>query len=190
MLTALNSTSTADPAPAEHLEDSVIALLKNDHALIRKLFIQFDIFARKEDIKGKLKVANRICAELVAHTLAEEEVFYPEARLGMQDERMLNEALVEHENARDLIAQILSMSPEHEVYDAKVKVLGEYIQHHVEEEESVMFPQIGQDPARDLKETALLFKVRKKKIMQLLCNSQGEIELLQLRALIGFPCHH
>jgi hemerythrin-like domain-containing protein len=83
----------------------------------------------------------QICEELTVHAQIEEEIFYPAAREAISDDDMLNEAEVEHATAKDLIAQIQEMSGDDEMYDAKVKVLSEYINHHVEEEEGEMFPK-------------------------------------------------
>jgi hemerythrin-like domain-containing protein len=75
------------------------------------------------------------------HATIEEEIFYPAAREGIKDEDLVDEATVEHASAKDLIAQIQQSEPDEELYDAKVKVLGEYIDHHVKEEEGELFPQ-------------------------------------------------
>ncbi len=87
------------------------------------------------------QLAEQICQMLTVHATAEEEIFYPAVRAADVDEDLLDEAEVEHASAKDLIAQIQSMSPEDDLYDAKVTVLGEYINHHVEEEEGEMFPK-------------------------------------------------
>jgi hypothetical protein len=79
---------------------------------------------------------------LKAHTTIEEEIFYPAAREVLEEEDLLDEAEVEHASAKDLIEQIEGMSPQDDLYDAKVTVLGEYIDHHVKEEETEMFPKL------------------------------------------------
>lgn len=83
-----------------------------------------------------------ICAELTAHATAEEEIFYPAARAAIDKVELIDEADIEHASAKDLIAQIEASSPADDHYDAKVKVLGEYIDHHVQEEEGEMFPKV------------------------------------------------
>lgn len=186
-VTNVQSIKRTSSATVKH---DVIVLLKNDHTAVKKLFTQFEKLAKKNDITGKVKIANRICSELIAHTIAEEEIFYPGARAAIQDDDMFNEAVVEHDSAKDLIAQIQSMNPEDPMYDAKVKVLGEYINHHVEEEESEMFPMVREAKELDLRALAASFTARKKKLMQQLCNIKGEIDPKQLRALIGMPSHH
>src|SRR5213079_2928584 len=89
----------------------------------------------------KQALAERICALLTAHATIEEEIFYPAAREALDEQNLLDEAEVEHATAKDLIEQIQSMDPTDELYDAKVKVLGEYVNHHVQEEEGELFPK-------------------------------------------------
>ena len=108
-----------------------IALLKEDHRKVEDLFEQF------EKAKGdgrKEKLALEICKELTIHTIIEEEIFYPSIE-GKVDEDLLKESFVEHDAAKVLIAEIEAGEPSDEFYDAKVKVLKEEIEHHVEEEE-------------------------------------------------------
>ena len=90
----------------------------------------------------KEALAATICAELTVHAQIEEEIFYPAARDILDEEELIDEAVVEHASAKDLIAQLAEMSPDDDLYDAKIKVLGELIEHHVEEEEDEMFPKL------------------------------------------------
>ena len=108
-----------------------ITLLKKDH---REVEGWFDEYEQLEDDAEKLALFNKIALALKVHTQIEEEIFYPEER-GDVEEDMLDEAYVEHDGAKKLIAEIEAMKPGDDFYDAKVKVLGEYIKHHVKEEE-------------------------------------------------------
>jgi len=108
-----------------------VRLLKQDH---REVEGWFDEFEQLEDEAEKLALFQQIALALKVHTTIEEEIFYPEER-GDVEEDMLDEAYVEHDGAKKLIAEIEGMTPGEEFYDAKVKVLGEYIKHHVKEEE-------------------------------------------------------
>lgn len=108
-----------------------VRLLKADH---RQVETWFDEYEQLEDDSDKLALFNQIALALKVHTQIEEEIFYPEER-GDVEEDMLDEAYVEHDGAKKLIAEIEAMQPGDEFYDAKVKVLGEYIKHHVKEEE-------------------------------------------------------
>jgi len=118
-----------------------VALLKQDHAEVKAMFKQYDELGDRAFV-AKQKLAEKICLELTKHAIAEEEIFYPAMRTEGEDaEDLVDEATVEHASAKELIAQIHSMDPHDDLYDAKVKVLGEYIDHHVKEEEEEMFPQ-------------------------------------------------
>src|SRR4030095_4431088 len=90
---------------------------------------------------GKVKIARQICQELTIHTQIEEEIFYPAAHEWLKEPDLIDEATVEHATAKELIAQIKSMKGSEPLYDAKVKVLSAYIDHHVKEEETEIFPQ-------------------------------------------------
>jgi hypothetical protein len=108
-----------------------IALLKADHRKVEELFASFE--AARGDGKKKA-LAEQICMELTVHTKIEEEIFYPACE-GVVEEDLLKEAYVEHDAAKVLMAEIEAGGPNDEFYEAKVKVLSEMIEHHVEEEE-------------------------------------------------------
>ena len=136
-----------------------IALLRADHQKVEGLLEQFEK-ARGEGRKGE--IAEQICQELTVHAQVEEEIFYPAARdaLRESDGELLDEATVEHASAKDLIAQIEGASPGDELFDAKVKVLGEYVQHHVKEEQNELFPKLRKTKL-DLKELGARIEARK-----------------------------
>lgn len=118
-------------------------LLDADHKAVKKMFMEYEELTEAGgNTKEKKRVlAERICNELTVHAQIEEEIFYPAIRKAIKDELMMNEAQVEHTSAKDLIAQIQSMTPADAMFDAKVTVLGEYIDHHVKEERTEMFPK-------------------------------------------------
>jgi hemerythrin superfamily protein len=119
-----------------------VDLLKADHKEVKALFEQYKTLVENEEIgEERQAVAQQICLLLTVHATAEEEIFYPAARAAIDESDLLDEAEVEHASAKDLIAQIEAMSPDDALYDAKVIVLGEYIEHHVKEEEGEMFPK-------------------------------------------------
>ncbi len=116
---------------ADDTKLDAVALLKADHRKVDELFKAFE---KAEGASAKQKLAEQICMELKIHTIIEEEVFYPACEGKVEDD-LLAEAYVEHDAAKVLIAQIEESSPDAEFYSAKVKVLSEEIEHHVQEEE-------------------------------------------------------
>jgi hemerythrin superfamily protein len=130
-----SKSKTARPAK---IYDAV-ALLKEDHKTVKKLFKEFDKMKEKAGDNEKEALVKRICSELTVHAQIEEAVFYPAVRKAIDDQDLLDEATVEHASAKDLIKQLQGMSPSDDLYDAKVTVLGEYIDHHVQEEQDEMF---------------------------------------------------
>ena len=118
--------------------EDAIELLKGDNAKVKAAFKEFDALGSKA-YAAKKKLADSICSDLVKHTHIEEEIFYPAVQNGSKEAQdLIDEALVEHASAKELIAQIQAMAPEENLFDARAKVLSEQIEHHVKEEE--MFP--------------------------------------------------
>lgn len=118
-----------------------ISLLMDDHKKVKKLFSEFKKSKDHASDDEKLELVNEICNELTIHAQVEEEIFYPAVRNAIDDDDLMDEADEEHESAKSLIAQLESMEPADDHYDAKVTVLGEYIDHHVKEEHEEMFPK-------------------------------------------------
>ncbi|MBV8166111.1 MAG: hemerythrin domain-containing protein [Alphaproteobacteria bacterium] len=120
-----------------------MALLEQDHREAEALFAQFE---QSEDEDVRQTLARRVCLALTVHATVEEQAFYPAARAalaaGEDGEALLDEATVEHAAAKTLIAEIMAMTPRDLLFDAKVKVLGEYVKHHIEEEETELFPRL------------------------------------------------
>jgi len=129
-------------APKTMREADAVDLLTDDHLEVGALFKQYEKLAKKEAPADQRRtLAQTICDMLKAHTTVEEEIFYPAARRAGIDADLLDEADIEHASAKELIAQIEGGNPDDDHYDAKVKVLGEYITHHVVEEHTEMFPK-------------------------------------------------
>lgn len=122
----------ANPQGKAGKQQDAIALLKADHRQVEEWFEQFE---KARDGQRKQKLATQICNALKVHTMIEEEIFYPAFLDATEDEDIHHEAIVEHNGAKKLIAEIEEMSPDDDYYDAKVKVLSEMIKHHVKEEE-------------------------------------------------------
>jgi hypothetical protein len=147
----------ADPQP------DAIALLKADHRKVEGLFAKFET-ARGAEAKQAL--VKQICTDLTVHTIIEEEIFYPACR-GKIEDGLLNEAYVEHDGAKVLIAELEAGAPDEEFYDAKVKVLSEEIEHHVHEEEMRSDGMFAQARAAGLDMDALGAQITAHKTMLL-----------------------
>jgi len=115
-----------------------IALLRADHKAVSELF---DAYEHSTSPAKKRTLVAEICRELEVHTQLEEEIFYPAVKAALKDHELVPEATVEHASVKDLIAQVKGAEPDGEMFDAKVKVMGEYVQHHVKEEQTEMFPK-------------------------------------------------
>lgn len=149
------------PSPSS----DAVAMLKADHDKVKKLFKEFERLHKAEDDDEAERVATQICNELTVHTTIEEEIFYPEVRAAIDDEDLLDEAEVEHASAKELIAQIEDSHPGDDKYAAKVMVLGEYIDHHIEEEHKEMFPKAKRAKV-DMAELGSRMAARKQQLQQ------------------------
>lgn len=139
--TSQSSGKMPKPIPTATEPQDAITLLTEDHEHVKSMFEQYEELGDRAHV-SKHKLALKICEELTKHATAEEEIFYPAVREAIaKAEDLVDEAVVEHASAKDLIAQIISADPGDDLFDAKVKVLGELIDHHVKEEEGEMFPQ-------------------------------------------------
>lgn len=133
-----SATGSMSPAP---IAPDAITLLTADHEKVKSLFEQYENMSDRAKA-GKRKLATQICTELTKHAIAEEEIFYTAVRsAGKEMDALVDEAAVEHASAKELIGQIMAMDADDDLFDAKVKVLSEQIDHHVQEEEAEMFPK-------------------------------------------------
>jgi hemerythrin superfamily protein len=164
--TASRSATTAARGKGAARPPEATQLLVNDHKEVKKLFKDYEKLVKADaGADQKRPVAERICLLLTVHATVEEELFYPAAREALaRHEDLLDEAEVEHASAKDLIAQIQGASPEDDMYDARVKVLSEYIEHHVKEEEDEMFPLVRKS-ALDLQLMGIAMQERKEELM-------------------------
>jgi hemerythrin-like domain-containing protein len=113
----------------------------------------------------KRDLAAEICTELTVHATIEEEIFYPALREALKDVDLLEEAAVEHASAKDLIAQIQEAADVDDKFDARVTVLGEYIDHHVKEERNEIFPKARAARGLDLVAMREELEIRKEELM-------------------------
>jgi hemerythrin superfamily protein len=163
----------ATPTRASDSPRDAIALLKQDHRTVEALFDQFE----DADEGEQSSIAQRVCQMLTIHAQIEEEMLYPAAKEAFEedeeDSELVHEAEVEHGAAKELIAKIEAMSGEEEQFAATVKVLGEYIKHHVKEEEGQLFPKLKKTEV-DLSELGTRLADRKFALMEQMGISQEE----------------
>src|SRR5581483_3698144 len=138
--TKKKAAAATKPETSDATQDA-IALLKADHAEVAAMFEEFDAGDLEADAKEEL--AEKICKALTVHAQIEEEIFYPAARDAVEsdDEDLLDEAKVEHGSIKDLVAAIEGHEDD-ALFDAQVKVMGEWVKHHVKEEENELFPKV------------------------------------------------
>jgi hemerythrin superfamily protein len=141
-----------------------LELLASDHRKVEGLFQMYEEEKEGEE-ETKRALAQRICGELTVHAQIEEELFYPWLKENMDETDKLEEAYVEHASAKDLIAQIQGASEVDEGFDARVKVLSEYIKHHVQEEENEIFQEV-QGQQEELDELGQEMASRKAELME------------------------
>ncbi|MGE5502660.1 MAG: hemerythrin domain-containing protein [Ignavibacteriales bacterium] len=164
------SRSSSRSKSASTGQQDAIQLLKADHREVEQMFSKFE---NTNGAATKSKLADQICLALKVHTQIEEEIFYPAAREALTDEEMIDEAVVEHAAAKDLIAEIEAMDVDEDLFDAKVKVLSEQIEHHVEEEEKELFPKL-QKTDMDMRMLGMRMAERKKELMSSMARPNGQ----------------
>ena len=148
-------------------EKDACDLLDADHKMVKKMFKEYEELTESRGrgaAQKKQELAQQICQELTVHAQVEEEIFYPALRSAIKDTDLLDEAEVEHQTCKDLIAQIQAGGEEDKI-DAKVKVLGEYIDHHVKEERNEMFPKARAARKLDLVAMRGEIEARKEELM-------------------------
>lgn len=124
--------------------EDAISLLTADHEKVQDLFKRFDALKDADDARSaqeRQRIVAAACAELTVHTTLEEEIFYPAVRAAIDDADLMNEAQVEHDGAKALIEQLGKLTAKNEMFNAKFTVLSEYVNHHIKEEQSELFPQ-------------------------------------------------
>jgi hemerythrin superfamily protein len=132
----MTTSKTVAPEKAKPAPKDAIALLKADHEAVSQLFAEYE---KTRSVPNKKTLVAEICTALSVHAQIEEEIFYPAVKTALKDKLLVPEATVEHASVKDLIAQLEGIEPDGEMYDAKVKVLSEFVKHHVKEEQNEMF---------------------------------------------------
>ena len=156
------NAETAKKVPAKKAASKdATAMLKADHKRVADLFEEFE---KTKSDNRKMSIVAQICQELTVHAQIEEEIFYPAVKAALKDHELVPEATVEHAAVKDLIAAVEGKTPFGEMYDAKVKVMGEFVKHHVKEEEKEMFVKVRKTDL-DLKELGEKMAARKEELM-------------------------
>ncbi|RYY76176.1 MAG: hemerythrin domain-containing protein [Gammaproteobacteria bacterium] len=158
MATAKKVTrESAAPKPKE-----ATSLLRADHKLVNDLFAEYE--KSRSNVRKK-QIVSMICKELTIHAQIEEEIFYPAVKAALKDKELIPEATVEHATLKDLIAQVKDVDPDGEIFDAKIKVLSEYVKHHVKEEQNEIFPK-AKESSLDLLEIGAQLTERKAELSE------------------------
>jgi hemerythrin-like domain-containing protein len=142
---------------------SAFDVLEEDHREVEEWFDEYDEL-KDSDEDRKADLAEKICLALKVHAQIEEEIFYPQARQASQDNDLIDEALVEHSTVKNLIGEIEEMEVGEELYDAKIRVLGEMVKQHIKEEEEELFPEL-QSTKMDLDAVGKELAERKQELM-------------------------
>ena len=169
-------TPAARPAPRmrapprRRAAPDALAILRDDHRKVAALFAQ--VARLRQDGARKASLVERICRELSVHAKVEEEIFYPAARTVLRRHADVDEADVEHATIKALVAELERAKPGDDHYDAKVKVLGEYVRHHVKEEQETLFPKLRRTPL-DLAVLGERIGARKRELAALLAHPEA-----------------
>jgi iron-sulfur cluster repair protein YtfE (RIC family) len=156
------------PAASHDTSRDILQLLADEHREVKALFQHYHRLAQAGG-KGdeRMLLASQICVALTLHAQVEEEILYPAARAALaHDGELVDEAYVEHAGAKSLVAQLKTMTSDQPMFDAKVTVLGEYVDHHVREEENELFPKLRKT-ALDLQGMGTRMADRRKQLMAL-----------------------
>lgn len=160
-MTATKTTAPHKTPPAAKGAKDAIAMLKADHEAVSLLFTEYE---KTPSVSKKKSLVAEICTALSVHAQIEEEIFCPAVQTALKDKLLVPEAKVEHGGVKDLIAQLMGAEPDGEMYDAKVKVLSEYVKHHVKEEQDEMFPK-AKASALDMSDLGARMAARKDELL-------------------------
>ena len=143
--------------------EDAIAMLKEDHRRVRDLFQEYEAAT---DPRTKRELAEEVCTELETHAQLEEQIFYPAVNEESQEgPALVQEAIQEHQKVKGLIAVLREIGPDNQEFDAKFRELMQNVEHHVEEEETELFPLAEQELSEDLDQIKEEMQELKKDIM-------------------------
>ncbi len=156
-------TTTATPTKDKNttkIQDAT-AMLRADHKSVSLLFEEYE---KARATTKKKELVTQICNALTVHAQIEEEIFYPAVKQASKDTELVPEAIVEHATLKALIAQVKGVEPDGEMFDARIKVLSEYVKHHVKEEQNQIFPK-AKATRLDMMELGKQLAARKQELM-------------------------
>jgi hemerythrin superfamily protein len=157
------ATNRAPKKKAIHRPQDATAMLRADHRKVSALFAEYE---GARSVTKKKALVDQICSELKVHTQLEEETFYPAVQSALKkDKELVPEATVEHSSVKELIAQVEGKTPDGDMFDAKVKVMSEWVRHHVKEEQNEMFPK-ARKTRLDMNELGRQMAERKAQLLQ------------------------
>lgn len=173
MSTATRPTRAKPEAAGDESSDA-LELLSSDHDRIQRLFENYsELVVAESDDADRQQVVEEICQLLTVHGHIEDEFFYPAARRVLDDEDLVDEAQIEHDGMRELIEELQSMRPFDELYDDRVRLLEESVGHHVQEEESELFPLV-RDAGLDLESLGEQMAARREDLLAELGEAAGD----------------
>lgn len=161
MSTIKNPATDKSAADKEVKPQEATKLLRADHKLVNDLFEQYE---SATSTKKKKELVAQICTELTVHAQIEEEIFYPAVKRALKDKELIPEATVEHNTLKQMIAEVEGKEPDGEMFDAKIKVMSEYVKHHVKEEQNEIFPK-AKDSKLDMMELGAQLMERKEELL-------------------------
>jgi len=139
MTTAKSTKKSSSVDKSVTKAEDALAMLRADHDAVSKMFVEYE---KSRTSTRKKELINEICMALSIHAQIEEEIFYPAVKASLNDKILVPEAMIEHATLKDLIGQLEVGEDDSEMVDARVKVLSEYVKHHVKEEQDEMFPKV------------------------------------------------
>ena len=126
---------------------NALEFLNEDICQTRHFFRTIKKMTEPEQQRDKFDLVKQVCRDLLIHLRVEETIFYTALRGQIDDDAFLNEAQGAHNSLRELIHDLIRQPFAHPLFDARVTVLAEDIEHHVQKKEAELFPKVRNSPA-------------------------------------------
>lgn len=143
---------------------NAIQLLTEDHHKVTELFDEYEAM---DDMNRKKEIAKKVFMELEIHSKIEEEIFYPAVRSKTDEEgkSLISESLEEHRKVKNLIEELRGLNPKNDEFEDKFSELMDNVEHHVDEEESEVFPKAEEYLHNELDRLGSEIEDRKEQLM-------------------------